>query len=260
MQENTENQENIETKEEIIAQPNETNMGSSIKNNNNNNAIAGAILVAGVFIAGAILLKGSGDKVALPSTNTGGDQPTAVNVASVTKDDRTLGDPNAKVTLIVYEDFQCPFCGRFHADAEKAVRDTYVADGRVSFVYRDYAFLGPESVTSAEAARCAGDEGKFWEYHDYLYEHQNGENEGHFSNANLESYASILGLNKNTFSQCLTSGKYSQAVADSTNEGTSAGVRGTPKGYILKKGKVVDTIDGALPKAAVIQKIEAALK
>lgn len=253
-------EEITETNEENIAQPNTTSMGSEVKNTNNSNAIAGAILVAGVFIAGAILLKGNSARVVVPSTTTGNNPPTAVTVASVTKDDRMLGDTNAKITLVMYEDFQCPFCGRFHKETETAIRQTYVADGRVKFVYRDYAFLGPESTTSAEAARCAGDQGKFWEYHDYLFEHQNGENQGNFNDTNLVSYASVLGLNKDTFNQCLTTGKYAQAVADSTTEGNSAGVRGTPKGFILKNGKVIDTIDGAIPAATVKAKIDAALK
>ena len=95
----------------------------------------------------------------------------------------------------MYEDFQCPFCGKFDRESEQMVRNTYVADGRVKFVYRDFAFLGPESIKAAEAARCAGDQGKFWEYHDYLFSHQNGENQGGFADPKLKSFAVGLGLN-----------------------------------------------------------------
>ncbi|MBY0376540.1 DsbA family protein [Patescibacteria group bacterium] len=247
-------------------QQNQSNMAESSApvgtvanvNNKNNGQLAGSIIVAGIIIAGAILLKGSGPSTAqLPNTGT---TPPAVAVAKIDSNDRVLGNPNAKVDLIVYEDYQCPFCGRFTKDTESVIRSSYVADGRVRFAYRDYAFLGAESTAAAMAARCANDQGKFWEYHDYLFTHQNGENQGNFNATNLLSYATSVGLDKDTFTQCLTSNKYSQAVADSTAQGNSFGVRGTPKGFILKNGKVVDTIDGAIPTATVTAKLDAALK
>jgi len=140
------------------------------------------------------------------------------------------------------------------------IMNDYVKNGSVQIVYRDWAFLGPESVQSAEAARCAGDQGKFWEYHDYLYNHQNGENKGSFSDPNLKSFAKTLGLETIAFNQCLDSGKYAQAVADSKTEGIAAGVTGTPKGFILVKGKIVATIDGAESYGTVKPKIDNALK
>ncbi len=243
----------------------------------NNFSIPMAIVVAGVLIAGAILLKGSTP----PSTNVPANGNVAVTgtPAPVTKEDMALGNPKAKVTIILYEDFQCPFCGAIFGSlkADSAVIQylkkndpnwtpflpevmNYVKDGKVLFVYRDWAFLGPESIRSAEAARCAGDQGKFWEFHDYLYSHQNGENQGAFSDPNLKSFAKNLGLDSTTFDQCLDSNKYEKAIADSKTEGTGAGVTGTPKGYILKDGKVVSTIDGAEPLSSVKPKIDAALK
>lgn len=217
--------------------------------------IAGAILIAGLFIAGAILLKDSTPPLAVDKQN-----PSEVNLKPISKDDNTLGSPEANVALIMYEDFQCPWCGKFDREAERAVRDAYVKMGKVQLVYRDFAFLGPESGQAAEASHCAADQGKFWEYHDYLFDHQNGENKGAFSDANLKSFASVVGLNAIQFNNCLDTNKYEQKVAASRTEGASAGVRGTPKGFILKNGKLVDTIDGYLATDAVLQKIEAALK
>ncbi len=251
----------------------------SLVNNkpNNPNMIAGAIVIAGVIIAGAILLKGSS-----PSTQNNivkNDSASGVTLAPVNNTDRTMGNPQAKVTLVLYEDFQCPFCGavsglQSNTDAINYLKknidpnwapfmptvNEYVKNGTLLFVYRDYAFLGPESLQSAEAARCAGDQAKFWEYHDYLYSHQNGENKGGFSDAHLKSFAVSLGLDSATFNQCLDSGKYMQAVLDSKAEGTTAGVTGTPKGFILKDGKIVATIDGAEPLSMVKPKLDAALK
>ena len=184
----------------------------------------------------------------------------AVSLDPVSNEDQIMGNREAKVVLIEYGDFQCPYCGKFFKETEQVFRQTYVKEGRLQFVYRDYAFLGKESIKTAEAARCAGDQNKFWEYHDYLFEHQNGENQGNFSDFNLKSFAEILGLNINSFNQCLDSGKYTRMIADSLASGNKAGVKGTPKGFILKDGRITDTIDGAEPTAMVIDKIEKALK
>jgi protein-disulfide isomerase len=225
--------------------------------------IAGAIILAGVIIAGAILLKGNipaGGGYPVPTPGTGTVAPTAINLAPITDKDHVLGNEDAKVTIVMYEDFQCPFCGRFFKDSETPIRDTYVNSGQVRLVYRDFAFLGPESTGAAEAARCAGEQGKFWEYHDYLFTHQNGENLGNFADPYLESFSQTLGLSVATFNQCLTSNRYEAAVAEETQAGKDAGVTGTPKGFILRGDKVVDTIDGAIPYASVKVKIDAALK
>lgn len=235
-----------------------------------------AIIVAGILIGGAIYFS----SVKPANIPVNGNGAAAITLAPVGAKDRTLGNPNAKVTLVMYEDFQCPYCGAVSgllptdAPVMQSLRqgdpawtpfmpeilNNYVKNGDVLFVYRDYTFLGPESVESAEAARCAGDQGKFWEYHDYLFAHQSGENQGNFSNTNLESFAKGLGLNTAAFNQCLISNKYAQAVADSKTEGDNAGVTGTPKGFILKNGKIVSTIDGAEPLSSVKPKIDAALQ
>jgi protein-disulfide isomerase len=228
-----------------------------IKSDNSAMQISGAILLSGIIIAGAILLKGN--MSASPSGETV-KEAGIVAPAMVSNDDKTLGDANAEVTLILYEDFQCPFCGKFAEESEEIIRNTYVRDGSVRFVYRDFAFLGPESVRAAEAARCAGDQGKFWEYHDYLFTHQNGENNGAFADPNLKTFAVSVGLNASSFNQCMDGEKYAKAVADSTLEGHDAGVNGTPKGFILKGDKVVSTIDGAEPFSMVKTKLDAALK
>jgi protein-disulfide isomerase len=124
----------------------------------------------------------------------GGGTPKTTKLEPVSDTDFILGDPNAKVTIILYEDFQCPFCGRFFADTESTIRNTYVKDGTVRLVYRDFPFLGSESFKAAEAARCAAEQGKFWEYHDYLYSHQMGENQGAFADTKLKTFAGTLKL------------------------------------------------------------------
>ncbi|MES2416406.1 MAG: thioredoxin domain-containing protein [Patescibacteria group bacterium] len=227
-----------------------------------------SIIIASIVVAGAVLMGFSWVKngptpskiidtaKVLPSNNLNEEDL----LPPLSSNDKILGNGNAEITVIEYADFQCPFCGRFHKDAEATILNNYVKNGSVSFVYRDFAFLGDESVKSAEAARCADEQGKFWEYHDYLFTHQKGENQGHFSNTNLKSFASELGLNSTAFNKCLDSDKYQQIVIDETNAGSQAGVEGTPKSFILKEGKVVDTIDGAEPSSSVINKLDKILR
>lgn len=227
--------------------------------NNDQKQIAGAILIVGVLIAGAILLKDSKSPTVNPPV-AGTVPTTTLAPVGAIDGNRIIGNPQAKITLVLYEDFQCPFCGKFFKESEQNIRETYVKNGNVRLVYRDFAFLGPESIKASEAARCADDQGKFWNYYDYLFTHQNGENQGGFSDPNLKSFAKVLGLDTTSFNKCLDDGKYAQAIADSKNEAGTAGVTGTPKGFILKNGKVVDTIDGAIPFDMVKQKLDAVLK
>lgn len=234
--------------------------------------IVGAILLAGAMIAGAILLRGSA--APLPA----GGIPTSA-LPPISDTDQTLGNPKAKIALVIYEDYQCPFCAAVSgldedAEAVKYLRENvdpnwqpfmpevnkYVAEGKMLFVFRDFPFLGPESIQAAEAARCAGEQDNYWQYHDYLYTHQDGENKGAFADNNLKAFAKTLGLNTESFNECLDSNKYEQAIFDSRNGGKQAGVEGTPRGFILKNGKVVDTIDGAESLEMVKPKLEAAFK
>ncbi|MDO8429563.1 MAG: thioredoxin domain-containing protein [Candidatus Daviesbacteria bacterium] len=85
-----------------------------------------------------------------------------------------LGNESAKVTLIEFSDYECPFCSRFHTDAFKQIKSEYIDTGKVKFYYRDYplAQIHPGAQKAAEATRCAADQGKFWEYHSLVFENQ----------------------------------------------------------------------------------------
>jgi len=98
----------------------------------------------------------------------------------------------------------------------------------VRFGYLNFAFLGDESQWSAEAAECAGDQNAFWDFHDYLFSHQNGENKGAFSKDNLKAFAADMGLDTDAFNTCLDTGKYTQLVKDQTSLGQQLGISSTP--------------------------------
>lgn len=143
-----------------------------------------------------------------------------------------LGSKNAKVEVVEFGDFQCPFCGRFYTDVEKQLIKDYVDTGKVKFAFRQYAFLGQESTWAANAAECANEQGKFWEYHNYLYEHQSGENQGAFSKDKLKGFSATLGLNTSQFNGCLDSEKYAKNVTNDFADGQKARVNGTPATFI----------------------------
>lgn len=192
-----------------------------------------------------------------------------VDVVTVTPLTRTqvdfnnVGDPNAPVKLEEYSDFQCPYCARFSEDTEQAVLDAYVSTGKVYFTYHSVGeFIGPESARSAEAAYCAGDQGKFWEYHDYIMGNQRGENAGWFSDRRLSAFAEALSLDKAAFSSCINGGKYRDMVRQELFTARDLGIQSTPTfviSYEVGGQTVTDTIKGAEPFSTFQQRLDAAL-
>jgi protein-disulfide isomerase len=215
--------------------------------------IPGAIILAGLIIsasilysrleAGQTLLNGSTVTVT-PKTKV------SVNVAGAPM----LGKTSAPVTVVEFADYQCPFCERFFKTNQSAIVADYVNSGKVKFVWMDYAFLGQESIWAAEAARCANDQGKFWQYHSYLFNHQGAENSGAYSKAKLKEFAVALGLNTAQFNTCLDSDTHLADVQKDTKYGSSLGVSGTPATFI--NGIL---ITGAVPYSDIKSAIDAAL-
>lgn len=228
------------------------------KNNPSPYLIPGAIMAAGVLIAGA-LLYGNGSLPRIPTPNPAGSAAAGSAaqkpLQNLEDDGPILGNPKAKVTVVEFGDFQCPFCGRFFNTTERQIIEKYVKTGKVRFVYRDFAFLGQESEWSAEAAKCAKEQGKFWQYHDYLFAHQKGENQGAFSKENLKRFGKELGLNSSQFNSCLDSDKSLLEVRKDTEDGRNAGVGGTPTNFV--NGRIVT---GAVPFVQFEQIIEEELK
>ena len=138
------------------------------------------------------------------------------------------GSPEAPVTLIEFADYQCPFCGLHHTATEPQIDQAYVASGQVRVGYMHFAFLGDESVWAGEASECAADQSKFWEYHDVLFQNQNGENQGAFNKDKLKGFAASIGLNTQSFNNCLDTGKYTSFVMAQTQALQSLGVQSTP--------------------------------
>ncbi len=144
-----------------------------------------------------------------------------------------LGDKNAKVTVIEFADFRCPYCEQFYKTVEPNLIKDYVDTGKIKFEFRQYAFLGPASTVAANAAECANEQNKFWEFHNYLYENQPSESDtSMYTVDNLTQVAGTLGLDTNKFQSCLSTNKYSSNVNQDFTDGQKAGVQGTPATFI----------------------------
>jgi len=176
-------------------------------------------------------------------------QPSAVTQVSA-DDDPVKGNKNAPVTIIEFGDFQCPYCGRFFSDTLPSIEQKYIQTGKVKMVYRDFPLsFHPEAQPAAEASECADEQGKFWEFHNKIFENQQS-----MGAASYKQWASEIGLNVNQFNSCVSSGKYKQEVQKDFADGSSYGVSGTPSFFI--NGRLVS---GAQPYQVFEQAIEAAL-
>lgn len=144
-----------------------------------------------------------------------------------------LGDKNAKVTVIEFADFRCPFCEKFFTDTESSIMRDYVNTGKAKYAFRHYAFLGPASIVAANAAECANEQGKFWDFHNYLYKNQPPESDtSMYTVDNLTTATGNLGMNTSQFKDCLSSNKYQKNVDGDLADGQKAGVSGTPTVFV----------------------------
>lgn len=201
-------------------------------------ALAGVVVIA--LIAGyvAIRISNNGTK-----TNGNGNLGPMVAVAdpypNIPQQTKVLGDPNA-LRLIEYGDYQCVACHNAQQSTVPALIQKYVATGALSFEFRDYLVIDAglartrgsnydhESLRAAEAAMCAGDQGKYWPYHASLYQNWTGEGVGDFTESRVKDLAAKLNLDTSAFNKCLDSNKYEDEVKKQDSDATAAGINSTP--------------------------------
>ena len=170
------------------------------------------------------------------------------------------GSASAKVVLIEFSDYQCPHCATYSTEALPQIAAQYIDTGKVRYVFRDYPLpTHAHAAKAAEAAHCAGAQGKFWEMHDLLFK-----NASALEAARLPGYARTLGLNQTAFDECLSSGRFAADVRKDVAEANAAGVNGTPSffvGLAQRDGsvKLLRRLNGARPFADYRAVIEGAL-
>lgn len=220
------------------------------------------MLFAFGLVSGIALMAIFGGGISLPSFEGGNsdvvrtfDNPSdneeggnATTLAAVTENDRVLGDvEKAKVVLVEYSDFECPYCGAHQATLKQAL-DEYGDD--IALVYRHFPLsFHPEAIPSALAAECAGDQDEFWAFHDVMYENQTLLGEDFYT-----STAEDLDLDMDEFNDCYESQKYAAKVSGDQKSGLEAGVEGTPAVYV--NGVLVT---GAVPYSTLQDAIETVL-
>ncbi len=192
---------------------------------------------------------GDAPSAAAPSAPSAPPAPT-VDMKAIVDDDAVKGNKDAPVTIVEFSDFECPFCARFYSQTLKQIESQYIKTGKVKLVFRDFPLgFHANAQKAAEAAECAGDQNKFWEMHDILFE------KGVVGGvATFKKYAVDLGLNSASFNKCLDSGTHAAEVQKDLADGSAAGIQGTP-GFVIN-GKV---ISGAQPFQVFQAAIEAEL-
>lgn len=222
-----------------------------------------------VFLAGAVLLlsianfwspNSTGQAIAAPTpsggdipndilaapTPSGGPLPSAIKLEGA----NILGKADAPITIVEYSDFQCPFCSRAYSDAVTGIKNNYVESGKVKIVYKHFPLsFHPEAEPAALASECAAEQGKFWEFHDKIFE-----NQAEISTASYKKWATELGLDAAKFNTCVDSKKYLSKVRADFVEGQQVGIQGTPGFFV--EGELVS---GAQPYTVFQQKIDALL-
>lgn len=218
--------------------------------------LLGGVALGIVLAVGGLLGAGALRPGGAPASPGVSPEPSPAARTVLPADGSSLGLPSALVTIEVWADYQCPYCGlQAHGIEPSIVRDQ-VATGAARLVFRDFAFLGPESTDAAVAARCAEAQGRFWDYHDLLFASQQGENQGGFARKNLLGLGRFSGLDEAAFTACLDDPSIAKAVADETAEGRGHGIESTPTLRISGPGGTVllaGVKDAAAITAAVLR-------
>ncbi len=171
------------------------------------------------------------------------------------------GNGTAKVALIEFSDYQCPFCSRYTNDVLPQIRTDYIETGKIKYVFRDLPLsFHKQAFKAAEATHCAGAQGKFWEMHDALFQNQSA-----LAPEQLATHAKTVGVNDVQFQQCLDSGKFAADINKDIADAGAAGITGTPSFLVgvIQPGdgrvKVVKKLVGAKPYAEFKAALDAAL-
>lgn len=182
--------------------------------------------------------------------------PVAPATLALEKDDVVLGNPDAKIAIVEFTDYQCPFCLSFHRSAYSEIKKNYIDTGKVRYVVRDFPLsFHPEAESAAIAANCAGKQGKYWEMRDELFANQSS-----LGNTLYARLAIQLEMDEASFKNCSEQGDIAKLVQSDVSYGESIGVRGTPNFFV---GRIDDTnlvdikqITGAQPYRAFSNAID----
>lgn len=217
----------------------------SFLSNLKTNQILVTLLIIAAFLIGVLvtkvqyLEKGQGTTAALPTAQapSQGNQPPApgVKVDVANGNLPYLGNKNAKVVMVDFSDFECPFCKKYFDETYAQIKKDYIDTGKIIYYYRHFPLsFHPAAKPTAIASECANEQGKFWEFHDLVFKEQDkiSQKTADEIKQALKGFAASLNLNTSQFNNCLDSEKYKDNVEKDTTEGTTAGVNGTPTFFV----------------------------
>ncbi len=245
--------------------PKKTTSRSNNSGNSNTYVIAGAIVLAGIIIGGAVFLTSTPGTTLPPSGNNGNgggghgnDATVSMKALLESESAATLGNEDAPVVLIEFSDYECPFCRQWSNQSKAQLEAEYIDTGKVLFVFKDFPLtrIHPFAVTAAHSARCAGEQGKYWEMHDAIFD-LFGQN--NFSQETVEQTAQDLELNVADFQACNESAKFLSNIQQNFDEGASNGITGTPGFLIGTPNGTARLISGAQPYSVFKQAIDSLL-
>jgi len=285
MSEEKNNFSSIEQKDENLTQESNAGTNITIKKSTYNKMVKGIIaaIAIAIFLGGYSLgtMSDSGSDISTeelkeilseietktpltPQQAQAPTQPTAPQTFQVLlEDDPFKGDPNAQVTIVEYSDFQCPFCSRFFQQTLPLIEENYINTGKVKLVYKDLPLdsLHPNARPVHIAAECADEQGKFWEYHDALFEKQSEWQR--LSSSDLQTtliqYADDFGLQAASFEACLNSPEMAEEVNADFLQAASYGATGTPTFFIGNEKDGFIKLVGAQPYVTFQAVIDAQL-
>lgn len=235
----------------------------------NNFMIPLAIIIAGGIVAGAVIFGGQGatsnvDSNTQPTQGALQQTGSTDNVNPLTSTDHVRGNPDARVIIVEYSDFECPFCKSFHLTMQQ-IMDEYGKDGQVAWVYRHFPLdqLHPvkarlEAITSECVAEIGGNNA-FWQFTDRFFELTPSNNQTNIDVV-LPKIIEELGLSQSAIDECVASGKYDQHIQDDIDNAVATGGRGTPWSIIISQNGETFPLSGAQPYTTVKQLIDISLK
>ena len=209
------------------------------------------IAVIGMIVFGTLYFTnqaGDGDVAGDDTKQEDPGDGTPEVILSIADNDYVLGNPDAKIKIFEFSDFQCPYCARFH-EVMNQILDEYPND--VAWIFKQFPIQShPLGMPGAMATECAGDQGKFWEMSDEIFSNQET-----LAAEDFAVFAEDLGLDIDTFNQCMSDNPHGEKIANDYQTGIASGVRGTPSSFV--NGNI---IPGALPYESMKQMVDELLK
>lgn len=150
-----------------------------------------------------------------------------------------MGNVNAPITILEWGDYQCTFCYKFHQNTLDKINEDFIKTGKVKLVFKDFPLNGPDSALAAEAAYCAQDQGKYWQYHNELYKNWGGERTGWITRESLNNFAETVNLELDEFNKCIDDHKYQNKVNSLYDFGKEIGIDATPSFLVFNDQKII---------------------